>query len=219
MADSPEKKHSAYRVPSKIPVPTKVAKNEEKQGYIVNEFKRSPRPIKREKNEGEISPAVSFQKNALSQPASRNKKKSTYLQSLKHKFSPISEDSSGQVKAKIINPSDMSLKTRAKQPSQNNKFSRKKWKEDPYDGNFVKSTEQSKKNILKVASTLKKKLKHNFSQKQGDSEDEVYVPQNLIASAQRAQRPQRPFTSISQYEGEIEARKNFATPNIYKRFV
>jgi hypothetical protein len=218
MADSAEKKNTAYKVPSKIPVPTKVVKSGEKQGDIINEFKRSPRPCKRVTEEAEMISVVSYQKNALTQPGSRNTSRATYLQSLKHKFSPISDTGPGQLKAKLISPSETCLKTRAKQPSQN-KHSRKKWKEDPYDGNFVKSAEQSKKNILKVASTLKKKLKHNFSQRQEESEDEVYVPHSLIASAQRAQRPERPLTSIAQYEGEISARKNFAAPNIYKRFV
>lgn len=114
--------------------------------------------------------------------------------------------------------SETNQNKRAKQPSQQ-KYSRKKWKEIPNDGNFaIKSEEQSKKNILKVASTLKKKLKHNFApviaQRQEESDEEVWESQNLMSSVPRQNRA---FTSVGQYEDDVVARRNYATSTIYNR--
>lgn len=217
--DSPETKHFSYKLPSKIPLPTKVLKSGENQNKAaVNEFHRSPKAKRILNNEIDMSPGTSAQKQMLAQTMAKHSKKGTYLESLKHKFSPIVEDSQAQIKAKLITASETNQNKRAKQPSQQ-KYARKKWKEDPNEGNFaIKSEEQSKKNILKVASTLKKKLKHNFApaavQRQEESEEEVWESQNLMASAPRQNRA---FTSVGQYEDDVVGRRNYATPSIYNR--
>lgn len=101
--DSPENKHFAYKLPSKIQLPTKVMKSGEKQNKAgVNEFHRSPKAKRILNSEIDMSPGTSAQKQILAQTMIKLSKKGTYLESLKHKFSPINEDSQAQIKAKII---------------------------------------------------------------------------------------------------------------------
>ena len=80
---------------------------------------------------------------------------------MKNKFSRIVEvnleNSEKQEKIKQKFPK------RAKQPNQQKLFQKGRNQKIISDGNIVKSQVESRKNIMKVATDLKKKLKHNYN--------------------------------------------------------
>lgn len=158
-----EKVKSGYSIPSKIPAPAKSPEVYEKSSNskITKPGLRSPKITKMQANNVPVQMDENF---ALSATMPKSSAKGKYFASLKNKFSPMGDiiQKSDKTSPKIIELGGKKKGTR--QPNQQNYYHQKIKEENlTSEGHFVKSEEESKKNIMKVAGKLKKKLKHNFT--------------------------------------------------------
>lgn len=158
-----EKTKSGYNAPSKIPIPSAALNSANKSPPRKEDmpFSRSPKAGKIDTNFAEKGTPLQRSKKELNTAPLNNPKAGKYFQTLKNKFSPSGEQGKATKSPLTV---ELGTKKRAtRQPNQHNYY-HQKYQEEPlsFDGQGIKSQEDSKKSIIKVAGNLKKKLKHNF---------------------------------------------------------
>lgn len=156
-----EKVKAGYSIPTKIPIPSKSPSNRsiEPSNTLIKKSARSP---KIESKFVENMKASEPKNMNFSATIPKNPAQAKYFASLKNKFSPLAEINELKAqKAKVI---EFGVKKKGtRQPNQ--QHLKRKYVEEPSspEAHYIKSEEESKKNIIKVAGKLKKKLKHNFN--------------------------------------------------------
>ncbi|CAI2358888.1 unnamed protein product [Moneuplotes crassus] len=160
-----DKIRTGHLAPSKIPGISKPVSSDSSP----TKSKRKPPTLKKfNTNDYDKFEKPVSQGGEYTSKSKNNKDK--YLKTLKNKFSPLFEVTLEEIRNRTPEKS----KTRARQPKQQKMLRQSNSKESFTE--VVKSQEQSRKNIQKVANDLKMKLKHNFMR----SKERSPNPQNRL---------------------------------------